>query len=261
MYWVAIIAPLYWKSRYKQIHRQRVRPVWCESDKEGVLHVSSPRVLSIQVGVPKRYEGGSTSTEKAWYSAFDKQPVSDKRYVQITHIDGDAQADRKNHGGPDKAVLCYAADHYWTWQQELGVKLPHGGFGENLTIDGMDETNVCIGDVVAIGEAKFQVSQMRGPCWKISARWGIPDLLDKVKATGRTGWYLRVLKEGYIESGQPINLLERIHPNWTIERVNHVCEGRLNDAQAIQDLLAVNELSAAAKKVVELRLRRILDHA
>ncbi|GMA58219.1 MOSC domain-containing protein YiiM [Alicyclobacillus sacchari] len=223
--------------------------------------MTSPRVISIQVGLPKRYESGSTSSRNEWYSAFDKQPVNGKRYVHFDHIDGDGQADRKNHGGPDKAVLCYAADHYRKWTRELHIDLPYGGFGENLTIEGMDETNVCVGDVLAIGGAKFQVSQMRGPCWKISARWGIPDLLDRVRASGRTGWYLRVLEKGYVESGQPVQVLERRHPDWTIERINDVCEGRLTDGNAIRDLLTVNELSAAAQNVVALRLRRMLDQA
>ncbi|GLG02304.1 MOSC domain-containing protein [Alicyclobacillus hesperidum subsp. aegles] len=218
------------------------------------------RIVSMQVGMPKRYQtgaGGIGEGNHEWYSAFGKQPVEGQRYVHAHNIDGDGQADLKNHGGPDKAVLCYAASHYPRWHAELGRRLPYGGFGENFTIAGLDETTVCIGDVFQAGTATFQVSQMRGPCWKISAHWGIPELLDRVKATGRTGWYLRVLEEGYVEPGQSFCLVERSHPKWTIARVNDVCEGRLVETDAVRDLLDVAELSSAARRVVEVCLRRL----
>lgn len=213
------------------------------------------RVVSIQIGLPVHYEDEANGSQ-GWYSAFVKQPVHDRRYVRFDNIDGDRQADLKSHGGPDKAVLCYAANHYWEWQTELNQGFPYGGFGENFTIEGLDETTVCIGDIFQVGESTLQVSQNRGPCWKISRRWNIPDLLGRVMATGRTGWYLRVLQEGYVEPGQSIELLQRTHPQWTIARINDVRERRLLESDAIRDLFEVKELSAEARKITEVRLRQ-----
>lgn len=223
-----------------------------------MVNLGVGRVVSIQVGLPVHYED-EVNGSKGWYSAYVKQPVHDRRYVRFDNIEGDGQADLQNHGGPDKAVLCYAASHYLAWERELNQGFPYGGFGENFTIEGLDETNVCIGDIFQIGESRLQVSQNRGPCWKISRRWNIPDLLDRVTATGRTGWYLRVLQEGYVEVGQSIELVERMNPKWTIARVNDVRERRLLVSKEIRELLKVKELSAEARKITEVRLRNLED--
>jgi MOSC domain-containing protein YiiM len=100
--------------------------------------------------------------------------------------------------------------------------MPHGGFGENLTIAGLDEDGVCLGDVFAVGPVRFQVSQPRQPCWKLARRWKRPWLLQRVIETGRTGWYLRVLEPGTIVSGLPVVLEQRPHPEWTITRANRL---------------------------------------
>ena len=112
-------------------------------------------------------------------------------------IAGDQQADRENHGGLDKAVLAYSADHYAFWRVHLNLPdMPHGGFGENLTIAGLDESSVCIGDRWQAGNVVFEVSQPRQPCWKMGRRWNIADLPKQVIQNGKSGWYLRVLVEG-----------------------------------------------------------------
>lgn len=221
-----------------------------------VANLGAARVVSIQVGLPMHYRDEANGSGQ-WYSAFVKQPVNGRQYVRFDNIEGDRQADLKNHGGYDKAVLCYAAYHYREWQTELNQHFPYGGFGENFTIEGLDETNVCIGDIFKVGECTLQVSQSRGPCWKIFRRWSIPNLLDRIRATGRTGWYMRVLKEGYVAPGQSIKLLGRTHPRWTVARVNDVREHRLRDCEEIRDLLKVNELSAEARKITEICLRKI----
>lgn len=120
-------------------------------------------------------------------------------------------------GGPEKAVLAYAADHYPLWRSELEpLELPYGTFGENFTIAGLTEETVCIGDIYIIGGAIVQISQPRQPCWKLARRWQVKDLVIRVPANGRTGWYFRVLKEGYIEQGVPVILLDRPYPQWPI---------------------------------------------
>ena len=145
--------------------------------------------------------------------------------VQVRHagITGDDSADRENHGDFDKAVLAYSADHYPFWQSELSLaEMPFGGFGENLSIAGVDEQSVCIGDTWQAGEVLFEVSQPRQPCWKLARRWRTADLAKRVVANGKSGWYLRVLAEGTLDAGCEISLVSRPHPEWSIARAADV---------------------------------------
>ena len=126
-----------------------------------------------------------------------------------TDLDGNAQADLKNHGGPDKAVCCYSAEHYPDWRNTLGLsedEFGYGAFGENFTLSGFTEDAVCLGDIYTVGTAKVQVSQPRMPCWKVGRRWERPDLPGEMTATGRTGFYLRVLEEGEVGAGDTLTL-------------------------------------------------------
>jgi len=169
-------------------------------------------------------------------------------------ITGDGQGDTKNHGGPDKAVLAYAAAHYAAWRTELArPDLPYGAFGENFTIADLDEERVCIGDVFEAGEALVQVSQPRQPCWKISARWRLPDLTARVEASGRTGWYLRVLREGNVAANDAVMLRERPHADWTLARATRTLRRR-NDLSDAAELAALPELAAVWRQVLSRRL-------
>jgi len=180
------------------------------------------KLLSIQVALPRAHgdEAAREPMERAWTTAFFKEPAAGPVWLGAANLAGDRQADTKHHGGPDKAVLAYAAAHYPQWHAELGRELPFGAFGENFTVQGQDETAVCLGDVYAVGEARVQVSQPRIPCWKIARRWKIRDLSARVQQSGRTGWYLRVLAEGLVAPGAGVALLERPHPEWPIARAN-----------------------------------------
>jgi MOSC domain-containing protein YiiM len=168
----------------------------------------TPTLVSIQVGRPQPL--GHVM------SAFRKQPVAGPVRLQLTNLEGDEQADRRGHGGPEQAVLCYADAHYESWLRELGVDMRPGGFGENFTVAGADEWSVCIDDVYEVGTALVQVSKPRGPCFKIGLRWHMPRLLKLVHETGRHGWYLRVLREGVVEAGQEMRLVERPLPGLTV---------------------------------------------
>lgn len=141
---------------------------------------------------------------------FGKQPVLGPARVGPQNIEGDKQLDRRFHGGPDKAVLAYSADHYPLWRAELSwPELPLGGFAENLSVEGATEETARIGDVWRAGTAVLQISQPRGPCAKIPRFWKRPELLKLVFATGRTGWYLRVLEPGVLQAGDEIALIEK----------------------------------------------------
>lgn len=177
------------------------------------------RLLSIQVALPREVSAEEAPDQRgrAWTTGFFKMPVDGPMQLGRINLAGDGQADLKNHGGPDMAVLAYAAAHYPLWRAELDwPDLSHGAFAENFTVQGLDETTVCLGDVYAVGGAVAQVSQPRGPCWKISARWRMPGLLERVEASGRTGWYLRVLQEGIVRADDRLSRIERPHPEWTV---------------------------------------------
>jgi MOSC domain-containing protein YiiM len=210
--------------------------------------MTPPTLVSIQVGQPTAY-GSSDAVDphdRQWTTAFFKAPISGPVFISRTNIAGDAQADRENHGGVDKAVLAYAEGHYDLWHNELGLpECAYGGFGENLTIAGLTEDNVCIGDIWALGETLFQVSQPRQPCWKLARRWRITELAATVIANGRTGWYLRVLREGMIDAGRALALVERPQPDWSVARANEVMHYRKSDKELAEELARLPELSLA----------------
>ncbi|MDQ3513689.1 MAG: MOSC domain-containing protein, partial [Chloroflexota bacterium] len=173
-----------------------------------------------------------------------------------TNLAGDGQADLVNHGGADKAVCCYPAGHYADWHRELGLDpaaFPYGAFGENLTLSGVTETTVCLGDTFTVGTATVQVSQPRQPCWKLSRRWGVRDLAARVQRTKRTGWYVRVVEEGDVAAGQALTLVDRPVPDWTVERVTGVIYAANDIAGAAElaecDLLAGSLRAYMAERV------------
>lgn len=210
--------------------------------------MEQPVVLSIQVGLPQERgrDGADDPMDRPWTSAIFKEAVTGPVWLGRTNLEGDRQADRKNHGGPDKAVLLYAASHYPAWRQELGLEaFPFGAFGENFTVAGLTEETVCIGDVLAVGGAVVQVSQPRQPCWKLAFRWRIKDLTARVERTGRTGWYARVLQEGPVRPGDALTLLERPHPAWTAARATAVMRAKGRDPEATAALASLPALAEA----------------
>lgn len=215
----------------------------------GTLH-------SLQVGTPHHYDD-SPAPGGSWTTSFFRQPSEQPRWLSTTHLDGNEQADRQNHGRPDQAVLLYAAVHYPLWRAELGrPDIGPGGFAENLTIAGLSERTACIGDVYALGEAQIQVTGPRYPCWKIERRWGIDGLTARVAETGRTGWYCRVRREGLIETGMPIMLLERPFATWTVDLTNDIGHGRNRDWVMARELAACPLLNEFWRELVLRRASR-----
>ena len=155
-------------------------------------------------------------------SAIHKQPVHGAHPVQLLGLAGDQQADQRVHGGIDKAVHCYAWSHY-AWWRERYPQQPlfgqPGAFGENLSLDGITEDDVCIGDVLQIGSASFAVSQGRQPCFKLNLRFDLPDMAMQVQDSLRAGWYLRVLQEGTLQAGDDVYLLQRARPDYSVARL------------------------------------------
>jgi MOSC domain-containing protein YiiM len=209
-----------------------------------------PTLLSVNVGQPRELP----PPPKGWrgdppwrkrLSAIFKEPVAGAVWLGALGLEGDRQVDRKYHGGVDRAVNVYSADHFPDWRVRLDrPDLANGAFGENFTVAGLDEQAVCIGDSYAIGEVVVRVTQPREPCWKLARKLDVKDLVVQVEQLRRTGWYLRVLQEGRVEAGMTLALLERPHPEWTIARAYATTRARATDPEAAAILAACPALAA-----------------
>jgi MOSC domain-containing protein YiiM len=186
-----------------------------------------------------------------------KNAVAGRVAVGLEGLAGDAQADRRVHGGPEKAVHYYPAEHYAGLAEEVPERaglLHPGALGENLSARGLTEQNVCIGDVFALGSSRLQVSQPRQPCWKISHKLDHPPMSRLIAAKGWTGWYFRVLQEGEIAAGDVLELIERPAPECTLARLWAVCQLHRADPRELQ-------LLAAAEGLNDAWSRRLRDRA
>lgn len=155
-------------------------------------------------------------------SGIAKTPVGGPLLLRPEGLAGDEQADRRVHGGPEKAVHHYPREHYSDWARDLGP-LPLlgtvGAFGENISTTGLTETDTAVGDVFRLGGAILQVSQGRQPCWKLSRRFGVPDMARRVQDSGRTGWYYRVLQGGIVAPSDRLQRIDRLAPDWSLARL------------------------------------------
>ncbi|CAO4135222.1 MOSC domain-containing protein [Methylorubrum extorquens] len=196
--------------------------------------------------------------EKGAASAIAKTPVLEPVAVGPLGLAGDEQADRRVHGGPEKAVHHYALDHAAAWRGDL-PGLPDllerpGAFGENFSTHGLTEHDVCVGDLWRVGSALLQVSQARQPCFKLNLRFGVPDMARRVQACGRTGWYYRVIETGVIAAGDGLELVERPHPDWPLSRLlHHFYVDRL-DAAALRAIAGLAPLTESWRALAARRL-------
>lgn len=213
--------------------------------------MTSFRITQLRIG-PARPFG-----PKGVPSAIDKQPQTGPLAAGPLGLAGDEQGDPRHHGGPDKAIHAYPQTHYAIWQAELPDKAAHfraGGFGENLVVEGIDESGICLGDLWQVGGATLAVSQGRQPCWKLNLRFDQPDMARRVQDSGRTGWYFRVASAGGIRAGDEARLIARPHPDWPLSRVSHLLyHDRLN-REALAGLAALPDLPENWRKLAEARL-------
>lgn len=216
------------------------------------------KLIALQAGPVAEIAGTGTDEwwDHPWRSGFLKRSITAPAQLGPLGLEGDAQADLVNHGGPDKAVCVYPAAHYPYWRSALGLPgLSHGAFGENFTLDGVAEDVVCIGDVLHIGSATVQISQPRQPCWKLARRWRVKDLAVQVEQTGRTGWYFRVLQPGAVAPGQALTLADRPHPEWPVALANRIMHHRKEDRTAAGALAACPALSASWRESLARRAK------
>src|SRR6478672_8390083 len=161
-------------------------------------------VLSVNVGSVAEFRAG-----RARHSAIVKHAVDGRVAVRGVNVDGDDQADRRVHGGPDQAVYAYAREAYDWWEGELGRELPNGTFGENLTLGGVDVDGALIGERWAIGSVLLEVTSPRTPCLKLQTRMGEPRFIKRFAEARRPGAYLRIVQEGDVGAGDAVEVVSR----------------------------------------------------
>ncbi len=169
------------------------------------------KLISVNLGQPRTvdWKGKSVTT------AFFKEPVRGRVRVKKLGLDGDKQADLQVHGGPKKAVYAYPSEHYDYWRKELpGVEFPWGSFGENLTVKGLIEDKVRVGDTLEVGSAELKITKPRLPCFKMNVRFQRDDMMKRFQEAGLSGFYLEVTKEGEVKAGDKI----RLHKNESKQR-------------------------------------------
>lgn len=215
----------------------------------------SARLESLNVGrpAPLGYRGRQVP------SGFRKEPVSRSLWLGETGLEGDAQADLENHGGPEKAVCVYPLEHYPYWEERLSRALEPAAFGENFSTEGLLEAGVCIGDVYRVGSTLVQVSQPRQPCFKLAARHGVKELALWVQETGRTGFYLRCVEPGEVRVGEKIELVERPKRGVSVAEANRVMHRDRYDVEGIERLLALPTLSASWRRTLKKRLSGVSE--
>lgn len=191
------------------------------------------------------------------HSGIAKSPASAPLMLEPDGFTGDEQADRRVHGGPEKAVHHYPREHYPAWRDEMGahplLDAP-GAFGENISTTGLTEENVAVGDMFRLGGALVQVSQGRQPCWKLNHRFGVPDMARRVQSSGRTGWYYRVLEPGSVAPGDKLSLVERPAPGWTIHRLWHVMYVDRMNLDDLSRMASLDVLAEGWKRYARRRL-------
>jgi MOSC domain-containing protein YiiM len=197
------------------------------------------RLLSVNVGRPQQL---SVRRGRPLMSAIGKAPVEGRVRVAGVNVEGDDQADRRVHGGPDKAVYAYASEDAAFWAAELGRDLGPGAFGENLTTEGLDVSGAVVGERWRIGDVELEVCQPRLPCSKLALRLGVPPMVKRFAQASRPGAYLRIVTEGALGAGDPIEVLSRPSHGVTVRDVS---DAILLDETLLAHASSAPELPAA----------------
>ena len=212
------------------------------------------KLISVNVSLPKpmEFQGYTVLT------GIFKEPVEGRVRVGRLNLEGDRQADLSVHGGPHQAVYAYPFEHYESWQKELGRdNFTFGQFGENLTVSGMVETQVCIGDVFRIGSALFQVTQPRVPCFKLATKMGSDEFPDLFMESARSGYYLRVMEEGEVGAGDLIYLENRSAMGITVESIFRLAFFDRNNVEKLRKAVCLASLSPGWLQKFERRLEEL----
>ena len=214
---------------------------------------ASMRLLSVNVSGPKEI----LHDEKAVKTGIFKDPVHERVMLRRLNLDGDGQADLWGHGGAFRAVYVYSAENYDYWKRELGRDdLAYGTFGENFTVEGMCDDEICVGDVFRIGGALVEVSQPRIPCYKLAIKMGLPGFQNRFLESRRVGFYFRVLQEGEVGPGDPVEPVSRDPQGMTVRQVNELLFFEKDDLEGTRRALSIPALSHGWKGSFEERLAK-----
>ena len=212
------------------------------------------KIVSLNVGRPQLVmrDGEPVST------AIFKQPVEGRVMLRTLNLDGDRQADLSVHGGPTKAVYVYPAEHYEFWRREFPeMELPYGMFGENFTATGFSETTLNIGDQFRVGSATVMVTEPRMPCYKLGIRFGRTDIIKRFLVSERSGFYLAVLEEGEVGTGDEFQLVKRNEPSVTVNEVVRLYSRDKYNAELLRRAITVQELPESWRRYFQERLQKM----
>ena len=199
------------------------------------------KVVSVNVGLPRSvmWHGRNVTT------GIYKEAVRGRVALRTLNLDGDRQADLSVHGGEYKAVYCYPIAHYDYWKKELpGRELPMGMFGENFTTDGLVEDSVHLGDRFSVGSAEVVVTQPRVPCYKLGVRFGSDDMVRRFLASGRTGFYLAVTREGEVGAGDEIKVISRDDNAVSVSEITRLYIAKWYGSEDVQSLRRALQVAA-----------------
>ncbi|MBA2935908.1 MOSC domain-containing protein [Sphingomonas sp. CGMCC 1.13654] len=191
-------------------------------------------------------------------SGYVKWPTEGRARVGALGLAGDEIADLSVHGGPEKAVYGYSLSHYAKWQEEYpqhAVRLQPGAFGENLTIDGLAEEDICLGDIHRVGTSLLQVCQPRQPCFKFALFFEDKRMLKAMVRSGRAGWYYRVLQEGELGPGDEVVVVDRPQPDFPFSRLVEIVYGGRATRDELLELAAMDEIASSLRAAARESLR------
>src|SRR5882757_4831605 len=219
------------------------------------------KIISLNVGLPREVIWHGISVTTGIY----KEPVAGRVALRKLNLDGDRQADLTVHGGEYKAVYCYPVEHYEYWKKEWpGRELPMGMFGENFTVQGLFENDVHLGDRFSVGTAEVVVTQPRLPCYKLGVRFGSDDMVKRFLASGRTGFYVAVVREGEVGVGDEMKVIARETNSVAVSEITNLYVAkRYGEAEinAVRRALRVQELPESWKEYFRERIGQAGDRS
>ena len=211
------------------------------------------QLLSVNVSLPREVAHGSETVS----SGIFKEPVADRVMLRRSNLEGDGQADLENHGGIYRAAYAYSIENYDHWRRELSrADLTFGQFGENFTVEGMVEDDIHIGDVFRVGDALVEVTQPRPPCFKLGIKMGMAGFPKMFLASGRVGFYLRVLEEGGVGAGDAFERVESDPGRMTVREMSHLLFFEPKNLEGAKRALRVRALSPGWRDSFEERLAK-----
>jgi MOSC domain-containing protein YiiM len=211
-------------------------------------------VVSVNVGTPRRVAWKGMTVETGIF----KDPVDGPVAIGTLNLAGDRQADLTVHGGPEKAVYAYPAEHYRYWEEELPkVALSWGEFGENLTTAGLSEASLFIGDQLKVGSATLMVTQPRLPCYKLALKFNRDDMIKRFLVSRRSGFYLSVVQAGEVSAHSPIEFMSRDPNRISVTDISRLYFSKEPDPDLLQRVANLSALPQSWRDDLAMRAQRL----